>query len=61
VRDDAGEPSGGTVSVNNNSPTHSVGTTSVSAGTPTGTVTVNSNGGDEARPDSFGFTGLIKL
>lgn len=36
-------------------------TSSVSAGTPAGTVTVNNSGGDEARPDSFVFTGLIKL
>lgn len=37
------------------------GTSGVSAGTPTGSVTVNNSGSDEARPDSFVLTGLIKL
>ncbi len=34
---------------------------SVSAGTPAGTVAVANDGGTEARPDSFVFTCLIKL
>lgn len=59
--DDSGQSGGTMVSDHTGGAQRTKTTSATGAGTPAGTVTVNSSGGEEARPDSFVFTGLIKL